>query len=101
MTLSPRNKRELLAASHRLKPIATVAAGDVSDAVADHVRASFRATELIKVRVAADDNATCDAVARGLAEHIPCEIVKRVGRVIVLYRARAANPTEQTATDTD
>ena len=89
MALTAKERRELLAASHPLKPLATVSAAEVSEAVVEHVRAGFTSRPLLKIRVAADNNNECDSVASELVRRVPCELVKRVGRVVVLYRAPA------------
>ena len=86
MALTPKQRQALVAASHRLKPAVTVGTGDVSDSVVAQVRAAFAGHELIKIRVNADDAPTCDAIAADLAHRVPCEVVKRIGRVVLLYR---------------
>jgi RNA-binding protein YhbY len=95
MTLTSKQRRELLAASHALKPVATVPVDELSEALVEHVRAAFASQPLLKIRVAADNSEQTDRVAVELAGRVPCEVVKRVGRVVVLHR----RPTEDGATD--
>ncbi len=87
MGLTGKERRTLLAESHRLRPVATIAAGELSDGAVEHVRASFVGHELLKVRIHADSGEECDATAAELARRVPCELVKRIGRVVLLYRA--------------
>ena len=86
MPLSARQRQALLAASHTLKPTATLSADGLTEAAVEHVRASFTGRELLKVRIHADSGAECDAAAEELARRLPCALVKRLGRVAVLYR---------------
>lgn len=87
MELSPKERTELLARSHSLKPLLTLAGESLSDGMLAHVRQAFQAHDLIKVRAGFDDRGACDRLADELAAKTPCALVKRVGRVIVLYRA--------------
>lgn len=84
--LTPKDRKTLLARSHALKPAVTCAADRLSPAVVDQVRAAFPNSGLLKVRISADDAATCDAAAASLAAEVPCEIVRRVGRIVILFR---------------
>ena len=60
MALNPKRRQELAADGQRLKPAATISADELSDAAIAHVRACFASREL----------------------------VKRIGRVVLLYRPR-------------
>lgn len=84
MPLDSRSRRELLAASHALTPVARVDPEKITDAVVDHVRSCLRGRKLIKVRIDGDDAGACDAAAAELAARTPCELVKRIGRVAIL-----------------
>ena len=84
--MTAKQRRELLAQSHALNPAATIAADNLSDAVVTRVRACLAGRALVKVRIRADSGPECDAAAAELARRVPCELVKRVGRVAVLYR---------------
>ena len=86
MPLTAKQRRSLLAASHSLKPLMTIGADGLSEASLGHIRQCFSGRELIKVRVQADDGPTCDALAADLVQRVPCELVRRVGRVLVLYQ---------------
>lgn len=87
MALAAKQRQALVAASHHLRPAVTLAAGEVSASVVAQVQSAFAGRDLIKIRVNADDGAACDALAAELAQRVPCEIVKRIGRVVLLYRA--------------
>jgi RNA-binding protein len=86
MSLTPKERQSLLAASHALKPVVVLKAGAVPPAAVEQVRRSFAHHELIKVRVNADSGGECDATGADLAAQVPCELVKRIGRIVLLYR---------------
>lgn len=86
MDLTAKQRRDLLAASHPLRPIADVSPDNISDAVVAQIRTAFTARELLKVRVRADTGAKCDAVATEIVTRVPCTLIRRVGHVLVLYR---------------
>ena len=87
MALTAKERRELLGQSHSLEAVATISAGELPDTVVAHIRRSFAGRALMKVRIHADSAAECDAAAVELVRRVPCELVKRIGRVVVLYRA--------------
>ena len=76
----------IVVASHPLKPLVTISPDNLSDDVVAQVRAAFTGRTLLKVRVNADHAAACDAVAADLAARVPCDLVKRVGHVLILHR---------------
>lgn len=55
----------------------------------EHVRRAFGRGELLKVRVNSEDGAECDELGDVLAREIPCEVVNRRGRVLLLFRPEA------------
>lgn len=94
MALSAKQRRSLLAASHPLKPLMAVGAEGLSEAAVGHIRQCFTGRALVKVRVQADDAPTCDALAAEIVQRVPCELVRRVGRVLILYQPPAATLTD-------
>lgn len=74
-----------MAASHRLKPVAAISADRLTDEAVVHVRACLADRPLVKVRIHAETAAECDAAAADVARRVPCEVVKRIGRVVLLY----------------
>lgn len=99
MSLTPRQRQDLLRASHSLRAVATLQAGDLSPGGLANIRAALANRELIKVRVRAETPQECDAAAVQIARAIPCELVKRVGRVVVLYRPAQSDDAVGEAVD--
>jgi RNA-binding protein YhbY len=90
MPLTSQQRRAFVAASHRLPASLTISSGEIGEAVVAHVRSAFASRELIKVRVNAEHAPECDAAAAELAARVPCEIVKRIGHVVLLYQSARA-----------
>jgi RNA-binding protein YhbY len=89
MALSARVRRELIKRGHGLKAELSLSAGEISEGVIGHVRAFLSGRELGKVRIRADSAAECEQAASELEAQVPCEVVSRVGRVLLLYRPAA------------
>lgn len=79
-------RRRLAVRAHHLKACLNVGRGGLTEAVLQEIRQAFGSTDLIKVRIRADNAAETDEVAAEMASRVPCHLVRRVGRVIVLYR---------------
>lgn len=94
MTLDAKQRRELVARGRRLKAEVTIAAGRVSDNTVEHVRRFLAERELAKVRIRADSREECEAAAAELVKRVPCEMVRRVGRVVLLQRRADAAEAE-------
>lgn len=87
MALTAKERRELLTQGHALKAVVAISADALTDSVVAHVRTSFGSQRLVKLRIHAESGDACDAAAAEIAQRVPCEIVKRIGRVVLLYRA--------------
>lgn len=98
MSLSSQQRHDLMARGHRLKATITVAGELPSQSAVDHVRRTFSGRDLFKVRVNTEDRDTCDRVGAALAEAVPCELVQRIGRVLLLYRAPAVPQMDEATT---
>lgn len=87
MPLSSRERRELAARGHHLKASVTLP----TEVVADHVRQvrnAFAGGDLVKIRIRGKDRAACERAAAEVAAGVPCQIVQRVGRVVLLYQPK-------------
>jgi RNA-binding protein len=85
--LSSKERRELAARGHHLKASVTLP----TEVIADHVRQvrnAFAGDDLIKIRIRGEDRAACERAAAEVADSVPCEIVQRVGRVVLLYKRK-------------
>lgn len=78
--------RFLRGQAHGLKAILQLGAKGLTDAVVAEVSGALEHHELIKVKVAADDRETRDAMIVELSGRCDAALVQRIGNVAVLYR---------------
>ena len=103
--MDSRTRRALTARANRLKPVLVVGRAGVTDAVAGQARRLLANTDLIKVRVEADTAGDASDLAEQLAEAVGAELVRRIGRAVILYQAdsqdKAGGPTGSTGGQDD
>lgn len=92
MTLSSRQKAYLRSLAHPLDPVVRIGKGGVSDSVVAETNGALEAHELIKVRIEGDSSAERLELARQLADRTSAEIAGTVGKIAMIYRARAEEP---------
>ena len=88
LTLTSRDRTQLKARAHHLKPIVRVGQAGVSDAFIAEVDRALADHELIKVRLDSDDRASRDAAADEISGRTSSASVQRVGKVLVLWRPK-------------
>lgn len=93
MSLSGSQRRQLLARSHDLKARIHVGQAGRSEGAVQLLREALAAADLVKVRLEVDSREEADTIAADLARLVPCELVKRVGFVAILFRTDAALPS--------
>jgi RNA-binding protein len=87
MSLSSREKKSMRQIAHHLDAVVTVAAQPISDGVAQETERALHDHELIKVKFAIEDREARWAAAQSLAGSCNAEVVHKIGKVAVLYRA--------------
>lgn len=92
--LTARERTHLKARAHPLSPAVQVGGAGLTDAVAAEVDRALTAHELIKVKIATDDRAARVAMGDEIATRTGAAVVHRVGKVVILWRARPVEPTE-------
>ena len=90
--LTAKQRQFLKGKAHSLSPVVRVGKGGLTPAVIEEAKTALRAHELVKVRIEADDSDDRRELAEHLAEGTRAQIVARVGKVAVLYRAREKDP---------
>ena len=86
--LTTKERAHLKARAHALEPVVQIGGSGVSDALVAEVDRALAAHELIKVKVNVDDRAERVAAGDDLCARSGATAVHRVGKVIVLWRAR-------------
>jgi RNA-binding protein len=92
-TLSSKQRQYLKGLAHDKDPVVRVGKAGLSHGVVAETEASLKAHELVKVRIDGDDGAGRKALASQLAESSGAALVGTIGKVAILYRPRAEEPT--------
>jgi RNA-binding protein len=90
-SLTARERARLKAQAHELEPVVQIGAAGLTEAVAAEVDNALTAHELIKVRIGGDDRADRIALGDELCSRTGAAAVHRVGKVLILFRARPEN----------
>ena len=89
-SLTARERAHLKARAHALEPVAQVGQAGVTPEVIAEVDRALTAHELIKVRIGRDNREERLAVGARLAAATNAAAVHRVGKILILWRARPA-----------
>lgn len=87
-TLTARERAHLKARAHALEPVVQIGAAGLTEAVVAEVDRALTAHELIKVKIGGDDRAERVALGDELCSRTGAAAVHRVGKVLILWRAR-------------
>ena len=86
--LTAKERAHLKARAHALEPAVQTGGAGITDAVVAEVDRALTAHELLKVRVGADDRVERVAMGDELCARTGATAVDRVGKVLILWRAR-------------
>jgi len=96
--MDSRTRRALTARANRLKPVLVVGRAGVTDAVAAQARRLLAGAELIKVRIDAENAGEADVLAGRLASAAGAELIRRIGRTVILYQPRPEGESDTSGT---
>lgn len=88
VTLTSRERAHLKGRAHSLEPVVRIGHAGVTPELLAEVDRALTAHELIKVSIAVEDRDERRAVGDSLAERVDATPVHRVGKVLILWRAR-------------
>jgi RNA-binding protein len=88
--VTPRERAHLKARAHALEPLVQVGHAGVTPQVMAEVDRALTAHELLKVRIEAGDRHERVVLGDQLAAGTNAAVVHRVGKVLILWRARPA-----------
>jgi RNA-binding protein len=91
-TLTARERAHLKARAHALEPVVAVGHAGVTDQLVAEVERALTAHELIKVRIGGADREEREALGSDLASAVDAAVVHRVGKVLILWKPRPAEP---------
>jgi len=86
--LSARERTHLKGRAHALEPVVRIGHAGVTPELVAEVDRALTAHELIKVSIAVEDRADRRALGEALAERVDAAPVHRVGKILILWRAR-------------
>jgi RNA-binding protein len=92
MALTSNQRQFLKGLAHPLSPVVRVGKGRITPAMIEETRRSLEAHELIKVRIESDEGPMRRALAADLAREAGAEVAATIGKLAILYRARAEKP---------
>lgn len=91
--LTGKQKRHLRGLGHHLAPIVQVGKEGITAGLVAATRAALETHELIKVRLGDGAGEDRQGVAAALAAATEAALAQLLGRTLLLYRARAEEPT--------
>ena len=89
VTLPSRERTQLKARAHHLKPVVRVGNAGLSDAFIAEVDRALADHELIKVQLDANDRDERTAAAEEICARTTSALVQHLGKVLVLWRPKA------------
>ncbi len=84
-SLPGQTRRALAARARSLRPSVQIGARGLTDAIVAQVRQALHKHELIKIKVRVDSTAQAEQIGRQLAHCVPCHLVQRIGKTLVVY----------------
>ena len=87
-TLSSRERAHLKARAHALEPVVRLGNAGITPKLVAEVDRALTAHQLIKVSIAVEDRDARRTLGDTLAEQVDATPVHRVGKVLILWRAR-------------
>ena len=91
--LNSKERRQLRALAHNLRPVVTVAGKGLSDSVLQEVDRALADHELIKVKISVGDRTQRETIIGALCERSGALLVQRIGNIATLMRPNpAADP---------
>ena len=86
MTLTSKQRAYLNGLAQTMKPIVQIGKNGLNDHIKTSVRHALDARELIKINLLQNTDEDVREVAEILEEEIGAEIVRTIGRVIILFK---------------
>ena len=84
--LTPRERNDLRAAAHPLKPVVLIGDNGLTTAVLREIDVHLAAHELIKIRASGADRQARDAMLAEICEALSCAPVHHLGKTLIIYR---------------
>ena len=93
MPLKESQRKSLRRRGHNLKPIVTVGAGGLTNAVLAELEGALNHHELIKIKIRSGNRECRNAVLQEILDRSEATIIQKIGNVALLYRAQKQRKT--------
>lgn len=90
--LNPKQKAVLKGLANPISQRYLIGKGEVDDSLINMLDQALESHELIKVGLLSSSPLTTQEVGEVLEKKLGCEVVQRIGRVILIYRRSKKNP---------
>lgn len=94
MPLDKKQRKDLKAKSHHLKPVIRVGQKGITENLLLETGQALEIHELIKIHIADDDRNERKAAAQKIADQTGAEVVNQIGKTCVLYRKKSHTETD-------
>lgn len=94
-TLSPGERKALKARAHHLHPVVMIGEAGLTPAVLHEIGVALRSHELIKIRVLGQGRERRAWMAERICRELGASLVQQIGKILVIFRPRPANPAPQ------
>ncbi|MEI2417512.1 YhbY family RNA-binding protein [Orrella sp. JC864] len=89
LEITPRERSELRAAAHSLRPVVLIGDNGLTEAVLKEIDRALSAHGLIKVRAGGEDRDARETMLAGICDALSCAAVHHLGKMLILYRPTA------------
>lgn len=86
MSLTTKHKQQLKAQAHKLKPVVLLGNQGLTPAVEAEIDRALNDHELIKIRVANEDNSERQQIIEKICQATAAESIQIIGKIGILYR---------------
>lgn len=86
-------RKAMVARGHKLEPSIVVGRQGLTDMLVAQIRRAFERTDLLKVKVGVERGHDADSIGTEIAIRVPCVVVRRVGKTLLLSRLAEADAT--------
>ena len=83
-----KEKHALRSRAHHLKPVVTLGAAGLTEAVVGETNLALEHHELVKIRLAGIDRKARNEAANALCDRTGAKLVQLIGHMAVLYREK-------------
>jgi RNA-binding protein len=88
MPLSEQTRRELRGRGHSLKPVVSIGSAGFSKAVQREIDLSLQHHELMKIKLAAGDRESRQALIDEICSLCNAELIQAIGHIALVYRKK-------------